>query len=229
MAYFFGIFGNRVIDGEFKGCAISNFWGKVEIQIKLKSMKINCVQLNYNTVAKYERISRTADISKASALTRSLVGQAVAGDAGGLAGAMSAREEGTNIVLITYRDGRQSLLEISDMTYDFLKRSCRYKKKYKDNNYAGFDIRKQIVCPHCGSITYGYAGEKCFICFKEYSEPKKKWRVIDYATVPFLIFLFPVGLAMMWINKSYYLRTRIQVSVLWGIMIILSLYIGFTQ
>ncbi len=221
---------NKVIDGEFKGKIIICACGSAYIVVNDSFRgKRKYVYLDYNTVANYKLIDQSSEVSRASALTRSIAGQVIAGDAGGLAGAMSAKVHDTNIVLITYRDNRRSLIEINETVYKCLKNKCKYninieKKPHKDDN---FNIYKEIVCPHCGNIEYGAVDEKCKFCRRPYSMPKKEWRKIDIITIPFLIFLFPVGLVMMWVNESYYLKTRIQISVLWGIMIIFSLYVGF--
>ena len=223
---------NKVIDGEFKGKYIVCIFGNVSIVVKNAIFgKRKDLYLDYNTVANYCLIDHSSDVSMSSALTRSIAGQAIAGDIGGLAGAMSAKVHDTNIVLITYRDGRKSLIEIDRVAYDCLKENCKYNINLEKNlhKYDKFDIYKEIVCPHCGNVAYGAVEEKCKSCHYSYDMPKNEWEKIDYITVLLLIFFFPVGLVMMWKNKSYYLRTRIIVSVIWGIMVLLSLIIGFSQ
>lgn len=218
--------GNKVIDGEFKGMYISNLWGRVSICLDSGLFKKpNRIELDYNTVARYQLIDQSSDVSMTSALARSAVGQAVAGDAGGIAGAMTAKVRGVNIVLITYRDGRKSLIEIDDLRYELLKQNCKYNIKLNndESQYNNFDIYKEIKCPHCGSIAHGYAEEKCPICKRLYSMPKKEWRTIDKITIPLLIFIYPVGLIMMWVNKSYYLRTRVVITILCAIVTIVAI------
>lgn len=221
--------GNKVLDGEFKGMYISNLWGRVSICLDSGLFKKpNRIELDYNTVARYQLIDQSSDVSMTSALARSAVGQAVAGDAGGIAGAMTAKVHGVNIVLITYRDGRKSLIEIDDLRYELLKQNCKYNIKLNNDEfqYKNFDIYKEIKCPHCGSIVHGYAEEKCPICKRLYSMPKKEWRTIDIITIPILIFCFPIGLIMMWVNKSYYPNTRVIVTILCGILFIAAICIG---
>ena len=223
---------NMVIDGEFKGKSIVCVYGRVSIVVKNAIFgKRKDVYLDYNTVASYQLIDQSSDVSMTSALTRGIVGQAIAGDAGGFAGAMSAKVYDTNIVLIVYRDGRKSLIEIDKTAYECLKKNCKYNINFEESlhKYDKFNIYKEIVCPHCGNIAYGAVGEKCMSCRKPYDMQKKEWRKIDVITIPFLIFFFPAGLAMMWINKSYYFRTRVTITIIWGIMLIVSLYVGFNQ
>ncbi len=223
---------NIVIDGEFKGKSIVCVYGRVCIVVKNAVLgKRKDVYLDYNTVASYRLIDQSSDVSMTSALTRSIVGQAIAGDAGGLAGAMSAKVHDTDVVFITYRDGRKSLIEIDKTAYECLKKNCKYNINLEENphKYDNFNIHKEIVCPHCGNVAYGAVGKKCKSCQRPYDMPKKEWRKIDVITIPLLIFLFPVGLVVMWVNKSYYFRTRVMVTVFWGIMLIISLYVGFTQ
>lgn len=220
---------NRVIEGEFKGKYIVYVFGRVSITVKNAIFgQRKDVYLDYNTVANYQLIDHSSDVSMTSALARSLVGQAVAGDAGGLAGAVTAKVHDTNIVLITYRDGKKSLIEIDRYAYELLKDNCRYNIDFnnKTHKYDNFDIHKEIKCPHCKNIAYGAVGEKCLSCLKPYNMPKKEWRTIDIITIPILIFCFPIGLIMMWVNKSYYPNTRVIVTILCGILFIVALCIG---
>ncbi len=224
--------GGKVLDGEFKDKSIVCMWGKVCITFNNAVFSPRTeVYLDSNTVAGYKLVDYSSDVSMTSAVTRSLVGRAVAGNAGGLAGVMSAKVNETNVVLITYRDGRKSLIEIDELSLDTLKRNCKYNinidgKSSIDNN---FDIHKEIKCPHCGTVVLGAADENCPVCKRSYSIPKKKWRGIDIAIIFFLIIFPPIGIAMMWINKSFYDNTRVKLTIIFTVFFVFVMYWGFNS
>lgn len=217
--------GNKVIDGEFKDRLIFYDGNGAHIDLRESNFgKLKSLYLNQNTVARYELVDQSSDVSMASALTRSAVGKAIAGDAGGLAGAVTAKVKGIHVVLITYKNGKKSLIEIDDTRYELLKKKCNYNVDLSDNiNNENFDLYKEFECPHCKSVVCGYADEKCPVCKRLYSMPKKEWRTIDKITIPLLIFIYPVGLIMMWVNKSYYLRTRVVITILCAIVTIVGI------
>ncbi len=219
---------NKVIEGEFKGKTVLSMWNKVSIIVKngVFSQRKELL-LDKNTVESYELIDYSSDLSMTSAMARSAVGQAVAGDVGGIAGAMTAKVHSKNIVLITYRDGKKSLIEIDNGIYEVLKKNCMYNSYLNNDTVAedGFSIYKEIVCPHCKNVVFGYADEKCPFCKRAYSMPKKVWRKRDIIGVPLLIIFYPAGLIWMWINKSYYLKTRIIITIICAIITIIGLSI----
>lgn len=219
---------NKVIDGEFKGKYILYDGSGVHVDLRESNFgKIKALYLNSNTVSSYQVVDQNSDVSMTSALARSVVGQAVAGNAGGIAGAMTAKVKGVNIVLVTFKNGKKSLMEIDDTRFERLKEKCNYNINLNDNeDNSTFDLYKEFECPHCKSVVYAYADEKCAICKRPYSMPKKEWRKIDIITIPILIFLYPVGLIMMWVNKSYYLRTRVTITILCAIVTIIGIYIN---
>lgn len=198
---------NKIMAGEFKGKYVFYLWNKASIYVKTPLIgSKKRVFLNSHTVAKYELVDYSSDVSMTSAMARGAMGKMAAGDIGGIAGAMTAKSHGVNIVLITFYDGKKSLVAIDNFTYEGLKECCQYNVRLDESivNYNNFDIHKEIKCPHCKNIAYGAVDEKCPFCKRLYSMPSKELKIIDKITVPLLILIYPVGVIMMWLNKSYY-------------------------
>lgn len=223
---------NKVIEGEFKVKHLYCKKNRAYIIIKLPPSAPlfgtqKSVFLDSNTVASYRRVDSSSDVSLASAMVRGAVGEAVAGDIGGIAGAMTAGSSSSNIVLITFKDGKKSLINIDDRVYDSLKRGCSYNINFDDkpSNQVDFNLYKEIKCPHCKNVAYGAVGERCPFCNREYSMPAKSWRIRDIIGVPLLIIFYPAGLIWMWINRSYYLKTRIIITIICAIITIIGLSI----
>lgn len=217
---------NKVIDGEYKGKYVFYLTNKVFIAVKtpvLGSKKR--VFLDSSTVANYQIVDYSSDVSLASAMARGAMGKMAAGNVGGIAGAMTAKMHGVNIVLITFKDGKKSLIEIDNYTYEGLKKCCMYNIRIDDNinNYNNFDIHKEIKCPHCKNIAYGAVDEKCPFCNRLYTMSAKSWRIRDIIGVPLLLIFYPAGLIWMWINRSYYLKTRIIITIVCVIITVLGL------
>jgi len=78
---------------------------------------LNSVKLNKDTVDSYELITEEHRKSAASGIARGLVGGALLGPVGLLAGGLSAKNKGTYQVAIQFKDGKRSLLEIDDKIY----------------------------------------------------------------------------------------------------------------
>ncbi len=103
-----------------------------------------------------------------------------------------------------------------------------YNIKFDDNinDYYGFDIHKEIKCPHCKNVAYGAVGEKCPFCRRLYSMPAKNWRIRDWIGVPLLLIFYPAGLIWMWVNRSYYLKSRIYITIACAIFTLLGFWMG---
>lgn len=80
------------------------------------------VQLNKDTVEKYELIEEEHRTKAMSAIGRGMVGSLVLGPVGILAG-LSAKKKGTHIVAVQFKDGKESLIEIDDKLYKILIRT----------------------------------------------------------------------------------------------------------
>lgn len=84
----------------------------------------NRVYINSQTVKSHEVI--TEDITKdaASGVARGIVGGALLGPVGLLAGAMSAKNNNVRHVAIEWLDGQTSLLEVDNTTYHSIITNC---------------------------------------------------------------------------------------------------------
>lgn len=79
--------------------------------------------INKKTVAFYDVIDEKSNKSFSSGVVRGAVGAAVFGPLGGIAGAASAKNKSKYTVSVQFRDGRSSLLELDDRSYQLLVRS----------------------------------------------------------------------------------------------------------
>lgn len=104
---------NSVIAGDYAGKGVIYTAGQVLIAVSL----LNSVKLNKDTVESYELITEEHRKSAASGIARGLVGGALLGPVGLLAGGLSAKNKGTYQVAIQFKDGKRSLLEIDDKIY----------------------------------------------------------------------------------------------------------------
>jgi len=113
---------NRVIAGDYKGKYII----APGMLIKHPSISVGWqnVELNKSTVASYEVITDEHRKSAASGLARGLVGGALLGPVGLLAGAMSAKNRSIYIIAIQFKDGKKSLIETNDTIYKTIVKSC---------------------------------------------------------------------------------------------------------
>lgn len=76
------------------------------------------------TVESYELITDEHRKSAKSGIARGLVGGALLGPVGMLAGGMSAKSKGIYQIAIQFKDGRRSLLEVDDKIYKAIIQAC---------------------------------------------------------------------------------------------------------
>lgn len=220
---------NKVIDGEFKGRYVFCFFNKVYIEVKMRPVigSMRRLFLDQLTVASYQLVNYSSDISMTSAMARGVMGSMAAGDAGGIAGAMTARRDGVNVVLITFKSGRKSLIEINDIAFEFLEKNCMYNVRLNGNTYdSSFDEHREIKCPHCKNIAYGAVGEKCPYCKRPFSMPAKELKTSDKLVVVMLAVFYPIGVVLLWLNDSYYKDTKIKFTIIFAIWFISVWYVG---
>ena len=98
---------NKVIAGDYIGAAVAELLGTVTIGNNVVSKQ---------TVASYEIMTEEHRKSAVSGVVRGLVGKAVLGPVGLLAG-LSAKNIGTYTVALNWKSGRKSLIEIDDKIY----------------------------------------------------------------------------------------------------------------
>lgn len=104
---------NKVIAGDYAGKPILCTAGKVVITLGI----FKTLELNKTTVDSYELITDEHRKSAASGVARGLVGGALLGPVGLLAGGLSAKNKGIYQVAIQFKDGKRSLLGLDDKAY----------------------------------------------------------------------------------------------------------------
>jgi hypothetical protein len=107
---------NKVIAGEYEGKVVGCGGGTPFIQIGL----FKTLEITSKTVDSYELITDEHRKSASSGVARGLVGGALLGPVGLLAGGLSAKSKGIYQVAVQFKDGNKSLIEIDDKTYKAL-------------------------------------------------------------------------------------------------------------
>lgn len=111
---------NKVIAGDYAGnqviCTIAN----ASISLGL----IKSLELNNKNVKSYELITDEHRKSASSGVARGIVGGALLGPVGMLAGGLSAKNKGIYQVAIEFTDGKRSLLEVDDKIYKAIIKAC---------------------------------------------------------------------------------------------------------
>ena len=110
---------NKVIAGDYEGWMLAAGSAGVIMAEKWKP-----ITLNDTTVKSYEVITDDHRKSAASGATRGLIGGALLGPVGLLAGGLSAKNKGIYQIAIEFKDGKKSLLEIDDKIYKALIKEC---------------------------------------------------------------------------------------------------------
>lgn len=113
---------NKVIAGDYNGNKIILTAGGTlpVISVDYKTS----IEINKFFVESYELITDEHRKSAASGVGRGLIGGALLGPVGMLAGGLSAKSKGIYQVAIQFKDGKKSLVEIDDKIYKALIKAC---------------------------------------------------------------------------------------------------------
>ena len=106
---------NKVLAGSYEGSKVSGSLGTVAIQ-----NGFNMIYLDKSTVEDYEVITEEHRKSASSGVARGLVGGAILGPVGLLAGGMSAKNKGTYQLAVQFKNGERSLIEVNNKIYKTL-------------------------------------------------------------------------------------------------------------
>lgn len=112
---------NRVIAGDYAGKQVLG-GGAAQAGIALGFIKQ--LYLNKTTVESYEVIADEHNKSAASGAIKGMVGGALLGGAGMIAGALSAKEKGIYTISIQFKDGKKSLIEVDEKIYKAIIQAC---------------------------------------------------------------------------------------------------------
>lgn len=106
---------NKVIDGDYKGNIVIGMMGAKDAVVSISTgMFKKPVVLSAENVEAYEVVTSEHTKSAASGVVRGLVGGALLGPVGLIAGAITAKNIGVHLVVIKFKDGKSSLLEVDD-------------------------------------------------------------------------------------------------------------------
>lgn len=104
---------NIVIAGDYINKGVALGMGKPFITTKI----LHPLYLTKDNVETWEVVSDEQRKSAASGVARGLVGGALLGPVGMLAGGLSAKNKGTYNIIIQFKDGKKSLLEVDTNIY----------------------------------------------------------------------------------------------------------------
>lgn len=110
---------NKVIAGDYVGGAVGSTFGSAYVQAGM----FKTVDLIKEKVESYELVTDDHRKSAKSGVSRGLVGGALLGPVGLLAGGLSAKSKGVYTVAIAFKDGKSSLLEVDDKIYKVIVKS----------------------------------------------------------------------------------------------------------
>lgn len=111
---------NRVIAGDYDGNMVGQAFGQPYISTSFTKS----ISINNTTVESYELITDEHRKSAKSGVARGIVGGALLGPVGLLAGGMSAKSKGIYLIAIQFKDGKKSLIEVDDKIYKAIIKSC---------------------------------------------------------------------------------------------------------
>ena len=106
---------NKVIAGDYKGGDVSAMFGSARIFKRYPEK--GDIEINKTNVINYEVITDEHRKSAKSGVARGLVGGALLGPVGMLAGGISGKSKGIYEIAIEFRDGKRSLIEVDDKCY----------------------------------------------------------------------------------------------------------------
>ena len=112
---------NFVLEGDYKGKALlikNGFKGDKLFLGPLGFFKN--LEINRESLESYEVITEEISKSAASGVARGLVGGALLGPVGLLAGTFSAKNKGTYNIILQFKDGKKSLVEVDEKIYKLL-------------------------------------------------------------------------------------------------------------
>ncbi len=112
---------NRVLSGDYVGKQILG--GGIS-QAKISIGFVKQLYLNKTTVESYEVINNENQKSMVSSVARGVLGGALLGGVGAIAGAASAKNKGIYTIAIQFKDGKRSLIEVDDKIYKAIVQNC---------------------------------------------------------------------------------------------------------
>lgn len=113
---------NLVIGGDHKGREVTLMGGAPQIVLS-RDWTENQL-LDSVDVARYRVVDSETRSSAASGLARGILGGALLGTAGAVAGSLSARSHEVYTLSVEFKDGRKSLMVVDELIYRAIMRDC---------------------------------------------------------------------------------------------------------
>lgn len=110
---------NTVIAGDYLNGVVVDEFDKLVIGVTKEFAVINA-----KTVKAYELVTEDTQKSAASGIARGIVGGALLGGVGAIAGAASGKTKGTYQVAVEFVNGKKSLLQLDTKAYQTLAKVC---------------------------------------------------------------------------------------------------------
>ena len=118
---------NAVIAGDYVGKKVNLSFGRVQLDMGL----MPAITLDRSTVADYSVLDESQKTSMYSGVMRGLVGSAILGPAGLVAGAVTAKQKGIYQIAIQLKEdpqwvasGKRFLIEVDDKIYKAIMTNC---------------------------------------------------------------------------------------------------------
>lgn len=118
---------NAVIAGDYVGKKVNLSFGRVQLDMGL----MPAIILDRSTVADYSVVDESQKKSMSSGVMRGLVGGALLGPAGLVAGAVTAKQKGIYQIAIQLKEdpqwvasGKRFLIEVDDKIYKAIMTNC---------------------------------------------------------------------------------------------------------
>lgn len=104
---------NKVIAGDYKGKSVTC---PLLSKPRIIAAGLKVILIDKDTVEQYEVAGEQSQIDSGSAFNRAVVGTALFGPMGFMAGA-TAKRKGIHQIAILFKDGKRSLIEVDDRIY----------------------------------------------------------------------------------------------------------------
>jgi hypothetical protein len=111
---------NKVIAGDYEGKMVVGAIGVPAIGLSFGK----ALPLDRTTVESYELITDEHRKSAISGAARGLIGDALLGGVGLLAGGLSAKNTGSATVALKFKDGKSCLIEVESKIYKNIIKNC---------------------------------------------------------------------------------------------------------
>ena len=116
---------NMVIAGNYAGKLVRVSVGPMGVpSISLNIFKDEYVLIDKYSVESFNVVNKEEETSAVSGIARSAIGGALFGNAGALGGAASAKKNVMYTMVINFKDGKRSLIEVNEKIYKDIVEAC---------------------------------------------------------------------------------------------------------